>query len=194
MNTIPTGFTYGGYDSDIAYSGNITYNSGSLQQTGSGVWPDCAFATGESGITLGDAYTACSIGAGAPESAYSGVLAKLNFTCGASAGVGTLTLSHTAGRTDLVDSSLVSHTEAGASESLTINCVTAAPSTPPAVGGISLEPSFRAPAASTPMPWSVRWTVGEAMAGAIAGGLALAGVAWSFGKRWPRRPPVNPKA
>jgi len=117
LNAQPPG-GWSGYDMDILYSGSVTYKAGSLQQAGAGVWPNCAFPTGEGGFDPGEAFTACANNTGVDQS-YTGVLAKLNFTCSPSAGQATLTL--VAGNTDLVSAT---GTQAEASnESLTINCL-----------------------------------------------------------------------
>ena len=132
INSIPGGFTYGAYGMDIVYSGNVSYVTGSLVQTGAGMWPSCTFATAEAGFTPGDALTGCTIGPGAVESTYLGTLAKLNFQCGASAGPGVLTLAMGPGKTEVLDASLIGHSEA-VDEELTVNCGAGEPptNTPP---------------------------------------------------------------
>ncbi len=117
---------YGGYDVDIKYSGNVTYNTGSLVQQGAGVFPTCDFPTGEASFTPGNNSTACGEGPSHPNNtSYTGVMAKMGFACGASNGSGTVTLVHGDGITDLVDvATFASSSEADppAVETLTINC------------------------------------------------------------------------
>jgi hypothetical protein len=121
VNTLGSALTssgYRAYEVEIAYSGNVSYHSGSLQQTGAGAWPDCGFPTGEVAFASGDAKTAC---AEMGTSTYLGTLARLGFTCGSSAGSATLTLKHGDSKTDLTDPYFAAHSEA-TDESLTINC------------------------------------------------------------------------
>ena len=117
--------SYDAYGMEIVYAGNVSYVdtvSGSLVQTGAGVWTQCSIPTGDAGFTPGDALTGCTIGVGAASSTYLGTLAKLDFQCGASSGPGTLTLTPGAGKTELLDTGFTSYFEA-ASEALTINCL-----------------------------------------------------------------------
>jgi hypothetical protein len=121
VNTLSSALTssgYTGYEVEISYSGSVSYNSHSLQQTGAGAWPGCVFPTGEVAFAPGDAKTAC---AEMGTSTHLGTLARLGFTCGSSAGSATLTLKHGDSKTDLTDPYFAAHSEA-TDESLTINC------------------------------------------------------------------------
>ncbi len=108
---------YAGYDVEIAYSGAISYLSGSLSQVGPGTWPDCSFPTGAVGFGPGDAKTMCS---SFGNSFFLGQLMHLDFHCD-SVGQGTLTLVHGDGSTDIIDLVFAPHSEAS-DESLTMDC------------------------------------------------------------------------
>lgn len=126
LNSIPAASGYGGYDMKITYGAPLSYVTGSLQQTGAGVWPDCVFAVGEIAFTLGDANTGCAIGIGAPDSTYLGALAKLAFQCD-SAGLATLTLVNGRNVETNIINDFLSPVFEGDNETLTVNCV---PTTP----------------------------------------------------------------
>ena len=157
---------YQAYDMRLSYTG-VSVIQDSLVSQGPDVWPDCAFVAIEFGTNPNTAtpylLASCSIGIGAPNSPYVGVLLHLDFQCPDSDVAGTLTLQvrePNVTNTDLVtDLSFETHFEANP-ESLTINCgtpptptltntptpggATATPTETPTPGGATATPTFTA--------------------------------------------------
>ncbi len=146
LNAIPGGFSYGGYDSEIQFSG-VTPVSGSLAQQGAGVWPACYFAA--SYFAPGQVNASCAVNVQAPPSSYTGVLWRLGLQCDTVPGTVTVTLVNATGHTQLVDGSLTPHSESETSEMLTIQC-TAPPPTPTPTATRTPTPSPTPTATATP--------------------------------------------
>ena len=122
LNHLPSNGSFDGYDASVRFSSGLMGPAVSgLHRSGAGNWPDCVFPA-QNLDTPGLVYIACSIGAGAASSTYTGVLAHLDFTCAGNS-TETLTLKHGDGITDALDSALASHSEA-ADKLLTIRCRT----------------------------------------------------------------------
>jgi hypothetical protein len=136
LATEPAG-GWAGYDIEVTYAAPVSYVDGVDPNPGDkdyvtlnqGLWPFCAFATGEGGFTPGDAKFACANGDGV-DAMYTGPLASLDFTC-KSEGAATLTLVAGNGATDV--SSAIGISFEAQDEALTINCnppPTPVPATP----------------------------------------------------------------
>jgi hypothetical protein len=118
LNTIPGGFTYGAYDSEIQLSG-VTATESSLVQQGAGVWPSCTYAA--SNFTPAQVNVSCARGVETSASSYTGALWTLELACDGEPSSATITLVHGEAHTAAVDSLLVPHGEAG-TELLTLQC------------------------------------------------------------------------
>ena len=139
---------WAGYDLKVDFAGSITYVNDSLVPPpagGSGTWPGCAFAVGETpAVPTTTMNTACA-DLTATNQMFTGVAAKFNMTCGAS-GSGTITLLGGDANSDLVDESFAAHSEA-ADETLTINCGAGGgpPADTPTPGGPTPRPPTPTP-------------------------------------------------
>ncbi len=164
---------YDGYDTVIVWSGNVNYINGSIKQQGAGTWenggangcgvpastqsggtptPVGPTATGTPGTPaknvipgnpVGSMAAGCIQGLGATASTYTGALMTMGFDCKGS-GSGTIALL-LGDSTDIVDASLNSYNEVGASESLTVTCLSAT-NTP------TMTPTFTPAPTFTPNP------------------------------------------
>jgi sugar lactone lactonase YvrE len=119
LNSIPAGFTYNGYDSEIQYSGGVTVVANTLN---SATGTPCHFTNGDPGTST-DFVIPCIFGT---PSSYFHVLYHIDFKCPSTApsNPATVTLFNNPGPitgTDLVDAGAGSHGETG-TESLTITC------------------------------------------------------------------------
>jgi hypothetical protein len=160
---------YTGYDATFAWSGDINYHLGSMDQS---FWKDgvvsgpkpngnngCTVQVGDSGavgtpktditqLAEGSVGTACTQGTSATaSSAYTGSMLTLVFDCksGGPTGVGTVTLVQAG--TDLTGTTAGTSVEKGPDEVLTVNCnpasatpVPTATSTPPAIPFVNKLP------------------------------------------------------
>ena len=149
---------YQAYDMRLSYAG-VSVIEASLVTQGPGVWPDCAFVASEFSTNPNYVKASCSIGIGASNSPYVGVLLHVDFQCPDSDAAGTLTLEPGVSQTDLVVDVARAHFEANP-ESLTINCgtpptptltntptpggATATPTETPTPGGATATPTFTA--------------------------------------------------
>ena len=180
VNTIPTGFTYAGYDASIDYTG-VTVNALSLVQQGAGVWPSCAFPAFDFSVA-GTIAAACGYGGVSP-STYAGVLMHVEFTCAAP---GTITLQLGAGESDLTDQGFVPHSEAAGTESLAISCAQTSYSEPMTVAaGGTLATDYgdmlTVPAGALTADTSVSLDIGEPPAIPLPPGVVGLPRAYTFG-------------
>jgi hypothetical protein len=160
LNHLPSNGTYDGYDASVHYSSGLTGPALSgLHQNGAGNWTDCVFAA-HNLDTPGLVFTACSIGAGAPSSTYTGSLLHMDFTCSAGS-TETLTLAHGDGTTDTVAADFTPHSEA-ADKTLTVQCGTGPTNTftpvvtpTPCSGPCPTATATNTPPPATPTPAGV---------------------------------------
>jgi alpha-tubulin suppressor-like RCC1 family protein len=135
LNSLPVGVPlYGGYDAHALFQGIATKHMVQLTD-----WPGCSLAAGPAYLP-GVVAFGCTVGVGAPNSSYLGLMARMTFTCTAS---GSVSLLHGQGNTELVSPGLIQYTEGeNIEESLDVNCLTlpAPTPTPQSVGGVALDP------------------------------------------------------
>ncbi len=118
LNSLPPGLAgggYGGYEAKIQYSG-VT-NSGMALSVNQTYWPACGLP--KYALNPGSIALVCTVGVGAAQSAYTGRMATVEFTCAAD---GIVTLIHGAGNTSIADNTPTYYAETS-DESLTIHCV-----------------------------------------------------------------------
>jgi hypothetical protein len=146
LNTLPPDFSYLAYEWEVQLSG-VEVVAGSLDQVGSGTWPDCGPLT--RAPEQPETVAACSVSGAA--STYTGVMLRVDLRCPSPSSTGTITLVNSLFHTDVIDGSFVRHHEGG-DESIAVRCPDAPTATPTSTPTPTPTATFTPTPTSTPRP------------------------------------------